>query len=134
MLQAAMPAFRNASSKLESRSRCFPTPLVRKILVATNAILSGANPPKSANDETRSCGKKICNVLKINNNGGECQRKFGIFRVIARLSIAHTERREKNAERMSTGALMKRDLLRNVHVPAEFSHARVNFYAAARKF
>src|SRR5579862_3050504 len=134
MLQAAMPAFRNASSKLESRSRCFPTPLVRKILVATNAILSGANPPKSANDETRSCEKKICNVLKINNNGGECQRKFGVFRVIARLSIAHTVGHGKNLERTSTGAFMKRDLLRNVHVFAEFSRARVNFYARTRAF
>ena len=36
MLQAAMPALRSASSKLDRRSRCFPTPLVRKILLATN--------------------------------------------------------------------------------------------------
>jgi len=32
MLHAAIPAFRRASSKLESLSRCLPTPLVRKIL------------------------------------------------------------------------------------------------------
>src|SRR5882762_8326615 len=38
MLQAAMPALRNANSKLESRSRCFPTPFVRKIFFATNAM------------------------------------------------------------------------------------------------
>src|SRR5271156_5322908 len=38
MLQAAMPAFRNASSKLDSRSRCLPTPFVRKIFFATNAM------------------------------------------------------------------------------------------------
>src|SRR5712671_3823755 len=38
MLHAAIPALRNASSKLESRSRCFPTPLVRKIFFATNAM------------------------------------------------------------------------------------------------
>src|SRR5215469_12381407 len=38
ILQAAMPAFRKASSKLESRSRCLPTPLVRKIRLATNAM------------------------------------------------------------------------------------------------
>src|SRR6266478_3890696 len=37
MLHAAIPALRNASSKLESRSRCFPTPFVRKIFFATNA-------------------------------------------------------------------------------------------------
>src|SRR5881394_4372886 len=39
MLQAAMPALRRASSKLESRSRCFPTPFVRKIFFATNAMV-----------------------------------------------------------------------------------------------
>jgi hypothetical protein len=36
MLHAAIPALRSASSKLDSRSRCFPTPLVRKIFFATN--------------------------------------------------------------------------------------------------
>lgn len=39
MLQAAMPALRRASSKLESLSRCFPTPFVRKIFFATNAMV-----------------------------------------------------------------------------------------------
>jgi len=38
ILQAAMPAFRNANSKLERRSRCLPTPFVRKIRFATNAM------------------------------------------------------------------------------------------------
>src|ERR1700685_3807867 len=38
ILQAAMPALRKANSKLESRSRCLPTPLVRKIFFATNAM------------------------------------------------------------------------------------------------
>src|SRR5262250_2637001 len=38
MLHAAIPALRSASSKLESRSRCFPTPFVRKIFFATNAM------------------------------------------------------------------------------------------------
>ena len=38
MLQAAMPALRKANSKLERRSRCLPTPLVRKIRFATNAM------------------------------------------------------------------------------------------------
>src|SRR5580698_9921545 len=38
MLHAAMPALRKANSKLESRSRCLPTPLVRKIFFATNAM------------------------------------------------------------------------------------------------
>jgi hypothetical protein len=44
MLHAAIPAFRNASSKLDSLSRCFPTPLVRKIFFATNAIVLGHHP------------------------------------------------------------------------------------------
>src|ERR1700716_3520848 len=39
MLHAAMPALRSASSKLESLSRCLPTPLVRKIFLATNAMV-----------------------------------------------------------------------------------------------
>jgi hypothetical protein len=39
MLHAAIPAFRNASSKLDNLSRCLPTPLVRKIFLATNAIV-----------------------------------------------------------------------------------------------
>lgn len=38
MLHAAMPALRSASSKLDSLSRCFPTPLVRNIFFATNAM------------------------------------------------------------------------------------------------
>ncbi len=38
ILHAAIPALRRASSKLESRSRCFPTPFVRKIFFATNAM------------------------------------------------------------------------------------------------
>ncbi len=38
MLHAAIPALRSASSKLDRRSRCFPTPLVRKIFFATNAM------------------------------------------------------------------------------------------------
>src|ERR1700756_3150273 len=38
MLQAAIPALRSANSKLERRSRCFPTPLVRNIFFATNAM------------------------------------------------------------------------------------------------
>src|SRR5215469_1909469 len=39
MLHAAIPAFLSASSKLESLSRCFPTPLVRNIFFATNAMV-----------------------------------------------------------------------------------------------
>src|SRR4029077_16576362 len=39
MLHAAIPALRSASSKLESLSRCLPTPLVRNIFLATNAMV-----------------------------------------------------------------------------------------------
>src|SRR5437879_9515347 len=39
MLQAAMPALRRASSKLESLSRCLPTPLVRKIFFEKNDMV-----------------------------------------------------------------------------------------------
>ena len=39
MLHAAIPALRKASSKLESLSRCLPTPLVRNIFLATNAMV-----------------------------------------------------------------------------------------------
>jgi len=38
ILHAAIPALRRASSKLDSRSRCLPTPLVMKIFLATNAM------------------------------------------------------------------------------------------------
>src|SRR5262249_31600058 len=38
ILHEAIPAFRKASSKLESRSRCLPTPFVRKIFLATNGM------------------------------------------------------------------------------------------------
>src|SRR5436305_13406637 len=39
MLQAAIPALRKANSKLESLSRCFPTPFVRQIFFATKAMV-----------------------------------------------------------------------------------------------
>ena len=45
MLHAAIPALRKASSKLESLSRCLPTPLVRKIFLATNDMYRVAVPP-----------------------------------------------------------------------------------------
>src|SRR5216684_4074491 len=55
MLQAAMPALRKASSKLESRSRCLPTPFVRKIFFATNAMdRAGLRCPLVSADSKRS--------------------------------------------------------------------------------
>src|SRR5690349_4554665 len=38
ILQAAMPELRKNNSKLEKPSRCLPTPFVRKIRFATNAM------------------------------------------------------------------------------------------------
>src|ERR1700724_596436 len=45
MLHAAIPALRKANSKLESLSRCLPTPLVRNIFFATNAMGRFFVPP-----------------------------------------------------------------------------------------
>src|SRR5882672_12031036 len=62
MLHAAIPALRKASSKLESRSRCFPTPFVRKIFFATNAM-SGAGVrcllslARDSRENFYACGK-----------------------------------------------------------------------------
>src|SRR5258708_38229976 len=55
MLHAAIPALRKASSKLESRSRCLPTPFVRKIFFATNAMGgAGVRCPLISADSKRS--------------------------------------------------------------------------------
>src|SRR3990172_10933862 len=89
-LQAAMPTERSASSKLDSRSRCFPTPLVRKIFLATN-ILAGAHHRARA----RSVREAACfaplvpreSVAKILDHYAEeargCQSLFarGVFRI-----------------------------------------------------
>src|SRR6202022_997757 len=58
MLNAAIPAFRKASSKLESLSRCLPTPLVRKIFLATNAMDRVAVPPGFCLQKKFSAGEK----------------------------------------------------------------------------
>src|SRR5215510_5194359 len=71
MLQAAMPALRSASSKLESLSRCLPTPLVRKIFLATNAMLP---------DEGASVGGLVREkfpLWKSNKKDFQCQRYSG---------------------------------------------------------
>ena len=67
MLHAAMPALRNASSKLESLSRCLPTPFVRKIFFATNAM-DGAGLRC-----LRVQKWKKFFALEINKNARECQ-------------------------------------------------------------
>src|SRR5437588_10158009 len=43
---AAMPASRNASSNDVSRSRCFPTPLVKKIFLGTMSLDNSYIPPE----------------------------------------------------------------------------------------
>src|SRR5579862_2536196 len=61
MLQAAMPALRRASSKLERRSRCLPTPLVRKIFCATNAmgLAEAAVPPVCRKTKRSEINKRV---------------------------------------------------------------------------
>src|SRR6266478_2620429 len=82
MLHAAIPALRKASSKLESRSRCLPTPFVRKIFFATNAMSgAGVRCPLISADSKRSahpsCAKnsreKLLRVRKSNKNTSPCQ-------------------------------------------------------------
>src|SRR5579864_3735296 len=61
ILHAAMPALRRASSKLDRRSRCFPTPLVRKMFFATNAM-SGAGVRCLLIPHRRKCARKLASV------------------------------------------------------------------------
>src|ERR1700746_2269974 len=72
MLQAAMPAFRRASSKLESLSRCLPTPLVRKIFLATNAMV-----PVCRASVSRVSAKNFL-LWKSNKKVLQCQRNSGL--------------------------------------------------------
>ncbi len=67
MLHAAMPALRSASSKLESLSRCLPTPLVRKIFLATNAMVPGCGASVS------ELGPEKIRLLKNNKKVLQCQ-------------------------------------------------------------
>src|SRR5207248_6864787 len=68
-LNCAMPALRSAISKLESFSRCLPTPLVRKIFFGTYALLIApvgppntfaGGPQPSADYGPLSTGQSIC--------------------------------------------------------------------------
>src|SRR6266446_5701436 len=72
ILQAAIPALRRASSKLESLSRCLPTPLVRKIFFATNAMVPvyRASVISVGAKKFNRCGKvtrRYCSVNAIPN-------------------------------------------------------------------
>src|SRR5882757_2722457 len=78
MLHAAMPAFRRASSKLESLSRCLPTPLVRKIFLATNAMVPVCRASVS------SVRAKIFPLWKSNKKVLQCQRNSGPLRPLER--------------------------------------------------
>src|ERR1700737_2425164 len=66
MLQAAIPAFRSASSKLVSLSRCFTTPLVRNIFLATNAMVQVC-------DASVVLGWKFFLLWKSNKKALQCQ-------------------------------------------------------------
>src|ERR1700683_1950730 len=59
MLHAAIPALRRASSKLDSRSRGFTPPLVRKIFFATNAMEWSGLRFLRYRTEKYACGKKL---------------------------------------------------------------------------
>src|ERR1700719_2697552 len=74
MLHAAIPAFRSANSKLDSRSRCFPTPLVRKIFLATNAMVPVCGASVEGACKILRCGKvtrRFCSVNSIPRIFGE---------------------------------------------------------------
>src|SRR5215472_4045202 len=79
MLQAAMPALRSANSKLESLSLCFPTPFVRKIFFATNAMV-----PVFRASLTGLRARKILGQGKSNKKVFECQ--FISMRAFVRLA------------------------------------------------
>src|SRR5450432_178782 len=72
MLQAAIPALRSANSKLESRSRCFPTPLVRNIFLATNAMVPGRGLRKWFH------AKKNCACVKVTRRFRSVNEEEGI--------------------------------------------------------
>src|SRR5580700_8841633 len=67
MLQAAMPALRSANSKLERRSRCFPTPLVRNIFFATNAMDWLGSASSSIESEIFFFGKLTSAYCEVNH-------------------------------------------------------------------
>src|SRR5271155_160987 len=62
MLQAAIPALRSASSKLDRRSRCFPTPLVRKMFFATNAMSGAGVRCPLMYQSKKNCARKLASV------------------------------------------------------------------------
>src|SRR5260221_329179 len=81
MLHAAMPALRRASSKLESLSRCLPTPLVRKIFLATNAMVPVCRASVSSVGAKKfsRCGKvtrRYCSVNPIPAPKAESEEKY----------------------------------------------------------
>jgi hypothetical protein len=77
MLHAAIPAFLRASSKLDNLSRCFPTPLVRNIFFATNAMV----PVCGASVSGLDLAAKIFLPWKSNKKVLQCQRNSTLRRV-----------------------------------------------------
>src|SRR5215469_13826814 len=81
MLHAAMPALRRANSKLESLSLCLPTPFVRKIFFATNAMV-----PVFRASLTGLRARKILGQRQSNKKVFECQSiSTPAFTLLARL-------------------------------------------------
>src|SRR6202051_2067866 len=76
MLHAAIPAFRSANSKLESRSRCFPTPLVRNIFLATNAMVPGRGLRKWFHAENICACGKVTRRFRSVNEKNELEREM----------------------------------------------------------
>src|SRR5271156_306374 len=105
ILHAAMPALRRASSKLESLSRCLPTPLVRKIFLATNAMVPGYGA--SVSEVTRKnfrCGKitsMYCSVKRIRGLFTRQRHTAKACRVVCRARGSVPNPRRQNQGRRS---------------------------------
>src|SRR5262249_59706353 len=104
MLHAAMPALRNASSKLDSRSLCLPTPLVRNIFLATNAIV----PVRGLH--YMKIGQK--NLLwKSSKKATECQRKTGLIALCSGAGGVADQLAERLADREHSALIVRRKIL-----------------------
>ena len=62
---AAIPASRSANSNEVSRSRCFPTPLVKKIRFGTMSLPNSPDPPPNEKLKVRMHNLTQCFVKEI---------------------------------------------------------------------
>src|SRR5438874_11628320 len=67
MLHAAMPALRRANSKLESLSRCFPTPFVAKKIFLTKGVGKHRERLSSFELDLRNAGIAACNHVRVSS-------------------------------------------------------------------